>query len=202
MADLPRMSQPLGRKPALLLVDMSNGFTNPESPLGCACDAVVAVNASLLQAFRSRGLPVYFTTVAYDSPDQASVFRARLPDLNSLVAGSHWVAIDDRLRPGNGEPVISKQHPSAFFGTDLAARLREAGVDSLVVTGLTTSGCVRATAVDGLQYDFPVFVVADATADRNPEAHRANLHDLHAKYAEVVESEAILASLDKWSETA
>jgi nicotinamidase-related amidase len=197
VADLPRASQSLGRKPALLLVDMSNGFTSPESPLGCACDAVVAVNARLLQAFRSRGLPVYFSTVAYDAPDQAAVFRARLPDLDILQAGSRWTAIDERLAPQGQEVVISKHHPSAFFGTDLASRLRAEGVDSLVVTGLTTSGCVRATAVDGLQHDFPVFVVADATADRNTEAHHANLHDLHAKYADVVRSDELLQRLDE-----
>ncbi len=197
MADLPRTSQSLGHKPALLLVDMRNGFTDPASPLGCACDEAVAVNAALLQAFRGRGLPVFFSTVAYDAPSQATVFRARLPDLEILAAGTRWTAIDDRLAPQAGEVVISKHHPSAFFGTDLAARLREAGVDSLVVTGLTTSGCVRASAVDGLQYDFPVFVVADACADRNPEAHRANLHDLHAKYADVVQSDDLLALLDQ-----
>ncbi len=125
------------------------------------------------------------------------MFRARLPDLDILVANSHWTAIDERLAPQAGEVVISKHHPSAFFGTDLAVQLRSAGVDSLVVTGLTTSGCVRASAVDGLQYDFPVFVVADATADRNATAHAANLHDLHAKYADVVQSDELLALLEQ-----
>lgn len=186
MPDLARQPQPLGARPALLLVDLSRGFTEPESPLGCECGSVIDANRTLLAAFRERGLPVFFTTVVYDSPDQAPVFRRRLPALNLLERGSQWVDIDSRLRPAAGEVLLEKQYASAFFGTDLLPRLREAGVDSLVVTGLTTSGCVRATAVDGLQHDFPVKVVREAVGDRNREAHEANLHDLHAKYADVV----------------
>jgi len=195
MPDLVRQSQSLGQRPALVLVDMTNGFTDPDSPLGSECDAVVAVNLRLLQAFRNHRLPIYFTTVVYHSDQQAPVFRARLPDLNVLQPGSAWVEVDPRLKPLEGEAVIEKQYASAFHGTDLLQRLRHGGVDSLVVTGLTTSGCVRATAVDGLQNDFPVVVVADAVGDRNPDAHRSNLHDIDAKYADVRDSEAILAHL-------
>lgn len=196
MPDLARQAQHLGRRPALVLVDMINGFTDPGCPLGSESDAVVAVNRRLLDAFRRRGLPVFFTTVVYDSVEQASVFRARLPDLNLLQRDSDWVQVDPRLKPVAGESVVEKQYASAFFGTDLLQRLRQAGADSLVVTGLTTSGCVRATAVDGLQNDFPVVVVSDAVGDRNPEAHRANLHDLDAKYADVRNCEAVLAELE------
>ncbi len=186
MSDLARQPQPLGSRPALLLVDLSCGFTDPESPLGCECGSVIEANRTLLAAFRGRGLPVFFTTVVYDSPDQAPVFRRRLPALDLLQRGSHWVDIDPRLLPAAGEELVEKRYASAFFGTDLLPRLREAGVDSLVVTGLTTSGCVRATAVDGLQNDFPVKVVREAVGDRNRQAHEANLYDLHAKYADVV----------------
>lgn len=186
MADLARQPQPLGRRPALLLVDLSCGFTDPESPLGCECESVIEANRALLAAFRERGLPVFFTTVVYDSPEQAPVFRRRLPALNLLERESLWIDIDPRLRPAAGEVLVEKQYASAFFGTDLLPRLRAAGVDSLVVTGLTTSGCVRATAVDGLQNDFPVKVVRDAVGDRNQQAHEANLHDLDAKYADVI----------------
>jgi nicotinamidase-related amidase len=196
MPDLARQAQHLGRRPALVLVDMINGFTDPGCPLGSESDAVVAVNRRLLDAFRRRGLPVFFTTVVYDSVEQASVFRARLPDLNLLQRDSDWVKVDPRLQPAAGESVVEKQYASAFFGTDLLQRLRQAGADSLVVTGLTTSGCVRATAVDGLQNDFPVVVVSDAVGDRNLEAHRANLHDLDAKYADVRDCEAVLAELE------
>jgi nicotinamidase-related amidase len=195
MADLERRSAALGRRPALLLVDMINAFTDPASPLGSEADAVVAANARLLAAFRARDLPVFFTTVVYRSPEQASVFRRRLPALNILVPDSREVAVDARLAPRACEPLIEKRYASSFFGTDLDAQLRAAGVDSLVVTGLTTSGCVRATVVDGLQCDYPVFVPEEAVGDRNAEAHAANLHDMHAKYADVVGVDAVESML-------
>ncbi len=195
MSDLERHAVSLGQRPALLLVDMLNGFTDPSSPLGCNADDVVAANARLLTAFREADLPVFFTTVVYHNDEQAPVFRRRLPALELLKPGSDAVAIDKRLAPRPNEPVIEKQYASSFFGTDLAERLRESQADSLVVTGLTTSGCVRATVVDGLQNDFPTLVPADAVGDRNLDAHAANLHDMHAKYAEVTESGAIIESL-------
>jgi nicotinamidase-related amidase len=187
--DLDRRTVGLGSRPALVLVDMINGFTDPRCPLGSACPEVVAANATLLAWFRKRGLPVFFTTVVYHSVDQARVFRARLPALNVLEPGSHWVAVDSELAPRDGEVVVEKQWASAFFGTELDSMLRDAAVDSLVVTGLTTSGCVRATVVDGLQHDYPVVVPREAVGDRNPDAHEANLFDMNAKYADVVSLE-------------
>lgn len=193
-------SQPLSaaRRYALVLVDLSVAFTDPaRSRLGAACDAVVAANRRLLDAFRSAGAPVLFTTVAYDRPDQARVFREKLPVLNDLVLGSPLVAIDPRLQPAPGEAVIVKHGASGFFGTDLAARLRAADVDGVMVTGLTTSGCVRATAVDALQYDLRVVIPAQAVGDRDEAAHRANLHDLQVKYADVLDLDACLALLPR-----
>ena len=134
-----------------------------------------------------------FTTVVYHNENQARVFRDRVPALNLLQPGTHWVAVDPRLEPRDGEPVIEKQWASGFFKTSLDEYLRGQGVDSLVVTGLTTSGCVRATAVDGLQYDYKVVVPAEAVGDRNTEAHRANLFDLNAKYADVLNLGGVLA---------
>ncbi len=195
--DLERESLGLGECPALVLVDMIEGFTNPECPLGCDCPEVVAANAELLAAFRQRGLPVFFTTVVYHDDSQARVFRARVPALNVLTPESRWVQVDQRLAPRADEVVVEKQWASAFRGTDIDAQLRERGVDSLVVTGLTTSGCVRATAVDGLQYDYPVVVPSEAVGDRNMEAHAANLFDLHAKYVDVWSVAEVLAELDK-----
>lgn len=195
MADLERHSAKLGRRPALILVDMINAFTDPASPLGSEADDVVAANARLLAAFRERGLPVFFTTVVYHSDDEATVFRRRLPALEVLKPCSDAVRVDSRLAPRVGERLIEKCHASSFFGTDLTQRLKAAGVDSLVVTGLTTSGCVRATVVDGLQHDYPVFVPADAVGDRNAEAHAANLHDMHAKYADVTDTQTVIAEL-------
>lgn len=193
--NLDRVSLGLGKRPALLLVDMIEGFTNPDCPLGCECSEVVEANARLLAAFRHRRLPVFFTTVVYHDGSQARVFRDRVPALNVLTPDSPWVRVDQRLAPAAGETVVEKRWASAFHGTDLAAQLRARGVDSLVVTGLTTSGCVRATVVDGLQYDYPVVVPREAVGDRNAEAHAANLFDLHAKYADVWTVDEVLACL-------
>lgn len=195
MADLQRTAVGLGDKPALVLVDMINGFTHSECPLGSDCPEVVAANAELLSAFREHNLPVFFTTVVYRDDSQAKVFRQRLPALNCLTPDSEWVKVDDRLAPLPTEALIEKQWASSFFATDLHEQLQQLGVDSLVVTGLTTSGCVRATAVDGLQHDYAVVVAEEAVGDRNAEAHAANLHDLHAKYAEVNSVNQILQTL-------
>ena len=193
--DLERKPLGLGRKPALIVVDMIKGFTDPACPLGCDCPEVVAAHIRLLREFHSSGLPVFFTTVVYHDDEQARVFRERIEALNVLTPDSEWVQLDDRLDVKPGDEVIEKQWASAFHRTDLDQRLRDKGVDSLVVTGLTTSGCVRATAVDGLQYDYRVVVPREAVGDRNPDAHESNLFDLHAKYAEVQDLDEVLASL-------
>lgn len=193
--DLDKESLGLGNKPALLLVDMIRGFTSPECPLGCDCPEVVKANASLLQAFRDNGLPVLYTTVVYHNDSQARVFRKRVPALNVLTPKSHWVEVDPRLKPLEGEHVVEKQWASAFHGTAIDSLLKAEGVDSLVVTGLTTSGCVRATVIDGLQYDYRVVVPREAVGDRNPQAHQANLFDMNAKYADVWSLEQVLGSL-------
>jgi len=196
MPDLERASQGLGQRPALVLVDIINGFTDPDCPLGSTADDVVEANRKLLAAFRSKGLPVFFTTVIYHHDSQARVFRDRVPALELLKPGSHWVEVDPRLAPVEGERVVEKQWASGFFKTDLDESLRAIGVDSLVVTGLTTSGCVRATAVDGLQYDYKVVVPAEAVGDRNQDAHRANLFDLNAKYVDVLDLARVMLLLE------
>lgn len=176
----------VGKKPALLVVDASVGFTDPNCPLGGEFSAEVAAIRTLADRFRSLGFPVFFTTVAYSAPEQASVFRAKIPALNLLEAGSPLVEIDPRLGRRPNEPVIVKYWPSAFVGTDLKARLDALGVDTLFVTGFTTSGCVRASGVDSLSANFRTIVVRDGCGDRDPPAHEANLYDLNAKYGDVV----------------
>ena len=190
--DLERHNVGLCKKPAIIIVDMVNGFTDPECPLGSACPDVVAANLLLLDAFRAAGLPIFFTTVIYRTAEQAKVFRQRVPALNVLEPDSHWVQVDSSLGRLAHEEIIEKRWASAFFGTDLAQKLQDSKVDSLVVTGLTTSGCVRASVLDGLQNDYPVVVPREAVGDRNHEAHTANLHDMHAKYADVVSIEDVL----------
>lgn len=196
MADLARQTIGLGSKPGLIVVDMSNGFTNTDCPLACDCADVIAANKRLLDAFREAGLPVFFTTVVYHDQAQASVFRQRVPALNVLTPGSEWVAIHQDLAPQTNEVLIEKQGASAFYGTELADLLVRNAVDSLVVTGLTTSGCVRATVVDGLQNNYPVLVPPEAVGDRNSDAHHANLHDMHAKYADVLGLDEVLTLIE------
>lgn len=185
----------LTRNPALLIVDMIRGFTDPQCPLGTHCPEVVSANLELLQAFRHKELPIFFTTVVYHHDQQAAVFRRKVPALNLLQTESPWVAIDPQLGRRDSEPLIEKQWASAFHKTDLDQQLKSLEVDSLVVTGLTTSGCVRATAVDGLQNEFQVVIAEEAVGDRNQRAHSANLFDLNAKYADVQSVSWILQHL-------
>lgn len=185
-----------GNRYALILVDMCVGFTNPTlSPLASDADSVVAANQQLLAFFRERHWPVFFTTVAYSDESQATVFREKLPALNVLKAGSGLEEIDARLEPRSNEPVLIKHWASGFFATDLHARLQADGVDGTVVTGLTTSGCVRATALDSLQYNYRTLVPREAVGDRDASAHEANLRDLGIKYVDVLSLEEVLGFL-------
>jgi nicotinamidase-related amidase len=186
-----------GERPALVVVDVNRGFTDPASPLVCDLDECVATIARLLEAFRAAELPVVFTTVCYDDfgKQAAAVFLEKIPALAVLEPGSPWVEIDPRIAPADGEPVLSKYFASAFFGTTLASLLASAGADTVVVTGASTSGCVRATALDALQHGYRVLVPREAVGDRNPAAHEANLYDLDTKYADVVSVEDVLSEL-------
>ena len=133
----------------------------------------------------------------YRKETEAKVFRNRVEALNVLTPESEWVAIDSRLEVLPADIMIEKKGASAFFDTDLATRLHDLSVDSLIVTGLTTSGCVRATVVDGMQYDYPVWVPREAVGDRNEAAHLANLFDMHAKYADVVGLDEAITAVRK-----
>ncbi len=175
----------LGQKPALVVVDACVAFTDPDCPLGADVAAELEVIKGLIKLARVHGWPVHFSTVAYSNPQQAVVFREKVPALNLLVEGSALVAIHPDLQRTAADELLVKTHASCFHGTTFDHTLRNQGVDSLVVCGFTTSGCVRATAVDGLQYDYPTVVVSDASADRDAQAHKSSLYDLQAKYTEV-----------------
>ncbi len=186
-----------GRRPALVVVDVNVGFTDPASPLVCELDDVVEAIRSLLDGARRAGVPVVFTTVAFDdaAKQAAAVFIEKVPALLALEAGSPWIEIDPRIAPTDGEAVIVKCWASAFFGTGLASILATHGCDTVIVAGASTSGCVRATAVDALQHGYRVVIPREAVGDRNPAAHEANLYDLDTKYADVVTASAVLAHL-------
>lgn len=186
-----------GRRPALIVVDVNVGFTDPRSPLVCDLDDVVAAIARLLDETRAAGLPVVFTTVSYDDAAKrtAAAFIEKVPALLTLEAGSRFVEIDPRLAPRPGEPVLNKLFASAFFGTLLASFLAAQRCDSLIVTGASTSGCIRATVVDALQHGYRAVVPREAVGDRNRAAHDASLYDMDAKYADVVSVDETLAQL-------
>ena len=194
---LDRVSGGLGSKPALIVVDVVRGFTDPSCPLGSEADEVVDANVRLMNAFHEANLPVVLTTVIYRDDQQASVFRARIPALNLLTPESEWVLFDSRLPVAPGDLQLEKRHASSFHGTELDEWLRGQNVDSVIVTGLTTSGCVRATAVDGLQNNYRVVVPREACGDRDGQAHEANLYDLNAKYADVLSLDDTLALLPR-----
>lgn len=177
-----------GGRPALAIIDMTLGFTDPDSPLACDLERPVREISRLLDAARVAGIPIIFTTVAYRESDKltAAAFIDKIPELLTLEAGSRWAEIDPRLTPRPDEPVLNKLFASGFFGTGLSSALTAAGVDTLLVTGASTSGCVRATVVDALQYGFRPVVPREAVGDRNPDAHEANLYDIEAKYGDVV----------------
>lgn len=176
-----------GERPALLVVDMINGFTDPGSPLGADASAVVSGVNVLLQAARAARVPVIFTTCVYD-PDavDTEVWATKIPSHRILEADSAYVAVDPRLDFLPGDVLLTKHFPSAFFGTSLASDLKAKEVDTVVTVGVTTSGCVRATVVDGCSYGFRMIVPHDGVVDRASIPHFASLFDIDAKYGDVV----------------
>jgi maleamate amidohydrolase len=185
-----------GARPAMVVVDFTYGFTDPQYPTASDMSAPVAATARLLAAFRERGLPVVFTTIAYDDGQLASLaWLKKATGMRALRLGTRLVKVDGRLTRGQDEHLVVKTGASAFFGTDLAAYLASCQVDTLIVTGATTSGCVRATVVDAVQYGYPTLVPADCVADRAQGPHEANLFDMNEKYGDVVDSGDVLSYL-------
>jgi maleamate amidohydrolase len=189
--------QGAGERPAVVVVDFIEGFTNPESKLACDADAAVEATRTLLDAARHASVPVLFTTVAYDEADleRAAMFIAKAPALATLRPGSPWIEVDARLGRRPDEPVLVKLFASSFFGTDLDDRLREAGCDTLIVAGASTSGCVRATVVDAVQHGYRAIVPREAVADRAPDAHAGSLLDMDAKYGDVISVDEAIAAV-------
>lgn len=177
-----------GHRPALLVVDFQLGFTDTNvSPLASECGAAVMATNELISAMRRTG-PVIFTVVAYEPHlSDAGLWARKCGSLGTLIRGTKAAELDPRLRyDPKHDIVLIKTQASAFFGTPLTGILAANRCDTLVIAGCTTSGCVRATAVDAIQYGFPPFVVHDCVADRSAAQHESNLIDLESKYAEVL----------------
>lgn len=184
-----------GKRPAVIVVDLQLGFTTPSAAPGFDLDREVAATRTLVDLAREEKVPVLFTTIVFDdeTAPAASTWLAKMPALGVLASGSGWEDIDPRLERRPDEPLITKQTASAFAGTNLLAHLQALDVDTLLVCGATTSGCVRATVVDACALNFLTFVVRDAVGDREAGPHDAALLDLDAKYADVVSLEQSLA---------
>ena len=187
-----------GASPALILVDMVLAYLDARSPLFLQTGAdAVARARELMTAFEDRAAPIALTTVSYSNGlKEAGHFAKKAPVLKCFEEGSPLAAFAPDLQPPQSAHIVTKHYPSAFFGTSLASTLCAAGVDTVVIAGFSTSGCVRATALDALQHGFAPFVASDACADRDAGPHDANLFDLQAKYAEVKSTTEILSLLN------
>lgn len=186
-----------GQRPALVLVDFAHAYFDPGCDLYAGVDDALASALRVRAAARSAGVPVVLTEVTFhESGVDGGRFWQKAKPLKAFVKGRDTARFADGLTPEPDELVISKQYPSAFFGTSLASTLHAAGIDTVILTGLTTSGCVRATCVDCMSHGFITAVVAEACGDRHPGPHEANLFDMNAKYADVVSEADILAYLE------
>lgn len=189
---------PRGTRPAIVVVDFSYGFTDTQYPTAGDMSAQIAATRRLTEAARAAGFPVIYTTIAYQPWEAATLpWLQKATGMAALTAGSRLVEIDAATGIRPEDPVIVKHGASAFHGTNLAGLLTGARIDTLIVTGATTSGCVRATVVDAVQSGFNVLVPEDCCADRAKQPHDANLYDIGQKYADVTNAEEILS----WMET-
>ncbi|MEO5640829.1 MAG: isochorismatase family protein [Sphingomicrobium sp.] len=184
-----------GQHPALLVVDVCNAYLDPASPLYAGVEDALASNIRLVDAARAANVPVIFTRVLYSANGaDGGLFYRKVPALKAYLPGNPLGDFPAGFGPRGDEVLVTKQYASAFFGTSLAATLNAMRIDTVAITGFSTSGCVRATALDALQNGFVPYVVREACGDRAPGPHEANLFDLQAKYAEVI-SEAQLIGL-------
>lgn len=182
-----------GRRPAILVVDFQRGFTDPEAPLGSDLGSELSATRRLLDAGRAGGVPVAFTAIAFrGDPRDAGIWADKVPTLATLRHDNGMAEIDVRLDPRPDEVVIFKQGPSAWHGDGFTAWLAEHETDTVLLAGATTSGCVRATAVDLLQAAVPSLVIRECVGDRAAGPHEASLFDLDAKYADVISLDAAL----------
>jgi maleamate amidohydrolase len=185
-----------GSSPALLIVDFVNGFVDPEILGGGNIAEAVENTKPLLAFFRQTGLPVYFTRIVYaDDGADAGIWCEKVPRLRELVETAHSSQVVETLAPRVGELVIRKTQASAFFATHLASVLVSRRIDTLVMAGCTTSGCIRASVIDAMSHNFRPILAADCVGDRALGPHEANLFDIRNKYADLLTAAEIIARL-------
>lgn len=184
-----------GEKPAVIVIDFVRAYTTPGEKL-YAPDVVEAVKQTvdLLAAARKKSVPVVYTRVLYNENGlDGGVFVKKVPVLRTFLPGNPMTEIVSELEPVAGDTVLIKQYASSFFGTSLGAMLTALRVDTLIITGCSTSGCVRATALDACQYGFRAIVPRECVGDRHQAPHEANLFDIQSKYGDVVSRADVLA---------
>ncbi len=182
-----------GHRPALLLIDFMRAYFDPDSPFYAGVEAALASAQRILEVARKAAIPIVFTRVTYQAGGlDGGIFYRKVPALRCFLAEGGSSELPASLQPTADELIISKQYPSAFFGTSLATTLHAVGVDSVILTGLTTSGCVRASCVDAMSHGFVPIVVRDACGDRHATPHEANLFDMDAKYADVKNETSVI----------
>jgi maleamate amidohydrolase len=186
-----------GERPALIVIDMVKAFTDPKAMLGANLDAEIEATQPLLAVAHERGIPVFFSTVIYNDADlrDAGIWALKQKGVVTLKGDTDGGQVDPRLDFRSTDSLLVKKYASCFFGTDLVSRLMSRQVDTLIIAGCTTSGCVRATAVDAVQTGLRPMVVREAVGDRSAAAHEQSLFDLNAKYADVVSLDETLQYL-------
>ncbi len=188
-------AQTIGQRPAVIFIDFAQAYFDPDAPLygGEGCRIAIENAARIAPVARAAGIPTIFTEVKYQPGGaDGGAFYAKVPALSCFDAGRETQKLAPPLKNVPEDIVITKQYPSAFFGTSLAATLHWLKVDTVLLTGVTTSGCVRATCIDAISHGFVTLVVEDAVGDRAEEPHRANLFDMSAKYADLLTTDAAL----------
>lgn len=186
-----------GQRPALLVVDFLKAYTEEGSPLYAPGVVEAVANApALLDAARKAGIPVIHTRILYLAKNCADggMWVKKAPVMKAMVEGNVLAEFCEGVEPAAGELVVVKQYASAFFGTSLASHLHAQGIDTVVLAGCSTSGCIRASAVDAVQYGFRTIVVRDCVGDRHPDPHNANLFDIDSKYGDVVSREEAITA--------
>lgn len=191
-----------GHHPALFISDLQNAYTDPQYIRCIEVTSEIKIINKLIQYCRIKAIPIFFSVIAFDEYDiaQPNLWMQKIKGLSDLKAGTHAVDLNNTLDYNQqSDKLIIKQYPSAFFSTSLASLLSTKSIDTLIITGCSTSGCVRETAIDCMQHGFIPVVVEDAVADRWPESHKQALYEMSAKYADVINSKKALEFLSNYA---
>jgi nicotinamidase-related amidase len=186
-----------GKQACLIVVDMIVGFTDQSMPMGYELSSQIKKINRIIEVSRSINIPIMFTTISYSDStiEKSNIWSQKMKGLTTLKSGTRAIEVDPRLDFRSSDDLIIKKYASAFFGSDLITRMNTVNADTLIVTGCTTSGCVRATVVDAVQYGYRPIVVEDAVGDRSENSHNQSIFDMEQKYADVISTKELLESL-------